>query len=205
MHRFLYSLRPLFLCGTFLVAALLLSGCDSNGFDEDENDTLAGTWTAVAAVDWSRTFALPAGASIDSVRYLHAGTHRVIFNLTETDGTVTGTIDWDVEGLFASNEYNDGNATTEVDDVDLDRDPEAVSGTYDAPTFTVERSGTTNAWLSPLDAVAFTLDADELSGQLTFRYSVTDWTVAGSPNPFTTRFEFPVSLRLMRAATAPAT
>lgn len=196
-----FDIIRLLLCGTLLLVAPLLSGCDSNSSNED--DDITGTWTATAAVDWSKTFVLPDGASVDSVRYLHAGTHRVTFNLTETDGTVTGTVDWDAEGLYIVNEYRVGNATTKVDDVDLNWDPEAVEGSYDPPMLTVERSGTTNDWLSPLDAVMFTLDAGDLTGQLVFRYLVTEWERSGDEEPFTTIFEFPVSLRLTRTSTSP--
>lgn len=183
-----------------LTGALLFSGCDSNSSDDD--DRLTGTWRATAAVDWAETFALPEGASIDSVRYLHAGTHRLNLRLTQTDGTVTGTAEWDVEGLFASNEYTVGNATTNVDDVNLNRDPEAATGTYDAQTLTFERSGTTNDWLSPLNSVDLTLTAGELTGELVFRYLVTEWPVTGGQSPFTTTFEFPVPVRLVRTSTA---
>jgi len=71
-----------------LAGAVLVSGCDSNSSDDD--DSLTGTWEATSVVDWTETFALPAGASIDSVRYLHAGTHRMVLRLTQTEGTVTG-------------------------------------------------------------------------------------------------------------------
>lgn len=183
-----------------LIGAVLVAGCDSNSSDED--DPLTGTWQATVAVDWAETFALPEDAAIDSVRYLHAGTHRLVLRLTQTDHTVTGTVNWNVDGLFASNEYTVGNATTDVDDVNLDRDPEAATGSYDARTLTFERSGTTNDWLSPLDAVDFTLDAGELTGELVFRYLTTEWPVAGGQGPFTTTFEVPVPVRLTRTSSS---
>lgn len=199
MHRFLLPFRSLLFGALLLAGALLFSGCDANSLDED--DSLNGTWTAVATVDWSESFALPAGASMDSVRYLHTGTHRLTFRLTDTEGTVSGTVDWDVDGLFTVNEYMVGNANTDVDDVDLNRAPEAVQGAYDTPRLTFERSGTTNDWLSPLDGVDLTLKAGELTGQLVFRYLVTEWPVPNSQSPFTTTFEFPVPFRLMRTDT----
>lgn len=184
--------------GTFLLVALLLSGCDSNSFDDE--DDLTGVWTATATVDWSKTYVLPAGAAVDSVHYLHVGTHRVLFGITQADGVVDGTVDWDVDGVFVETKYADGVSATEVDDVDRNRDPETAGGHFDAPTLTVRRSGTTNDWLSPLDAVEFTLHDDALRGQLVYRYLVTEWA---TPNgSFTTTFEVPVSLRLDRMSEA---
>lgn len=183
---------PAVLC----VLLLALAACDSNDAMDDSASPFDGQWRVTVPVEWTRTYALPAGAPADSVRYEHVGVHVVAVDLREQGGEIRGTVDWDREGTYTRTTYDGGTPVVDRDDIVHSRPPVAATATRSGVTLTFSPGD--NDWIHASGPVALTLREGRLEGELLHVYLVQSWPVSGGPSQVETRFEVPIAVQLER-------
>ena len=177
---------------------LVLTACDSNDAMDDSASPFDGQWRGTVPVEWTRTYALPAGASADSVRYDHVGVHVMGVTLRPQGGRLRGTVDWNRQGTYTRTTYDGGSVVVDQDDIVYDEAPVSATATRTGNTLTFAPGD--NDWITGTRPVELTLRDGRLHGELLHTYLVQTWPVPnGSPTQVETRLEVPIVVQLERA------